>query len=46
MGLTENEKNIIKAVRESAQQGKDLEIRTDKKGNHKVLEITKRRIVG
>lgn len=46
MSLTENEKNIIKAVRESAQQGKDLEIRTDKKGNHKVLEITKRKIIG
>lgn len=46
MGLTDNEKEIIQAVRESAKKGKDVEIRTNKNGQHKVIRLTKETIVG
>lgn len=46
MSLTETEKEIIIAVRESARKGKDVEIRTNKNGKHKVIQLTKETIVG
>lgn len=46
MALTENEKEVIEALRKIASRGNDAEVRTTKNGNFKVIEVKKHVIVG
>jgi len=46
MSLTENEKKVIEALRKIASRGNDAEVRTNKNGQYKVLEVKKNIVVG
>ena len=41
MSLTENEKKVIEALRKIAKRSNDAEVRIDKNGEFKVIEVKK-----
>ena len=46
MSLTENEKKVIEALRKIAKRSNDAEVRIDKNGEFKVIEVKKKIVVG